>query len=126
MRAGRARRRILASFALTALGLLTACQAPGDTKPRASFYGALAESDVGLARLALQDTLETRVSGEPGAWRSGATGNEGSVTPLRTYRITSGTYCRDYQEIVTRPGRVLARSRTACRDANGVWIAVEP
>ena len=125
MRAGRARRRILAPFALTAFSLLTACQMLGDTKPRASFYGALSESDIGLARSALQDTLETRVSGEPGTWRNGATGIEGSVTPLRSYRISSGTYCRDYQEIVTTQGRVLARSRTACRDAVGVWIPVE-
>ena len=126
MRAGRARRRILASFALTAFSLLTACQIFDDTKPPASFYGALAESDVGLARSALQDTLETWVTGEPGNWQNGATGIEGSVTPLRTYRIASGTYCRDYQEIVTRQENVLTRSRTACRDANGVWIPVEP
>ncbi len=125
MRAGPARRLTLAPLFLTAFSVLTACQMLGDTKPRTSFYGALAESDVDLARSALQDTLETRVSGEPGNWQNGATGIEGSVTPLRTYRIASGTYCRDYQEIVTRPGRVLARSRTACRDVNGIWIPVE-
>ena len=126
MRAGRARRRVLASFALTAFSLLTACQIFDDTKPRTSFYGALAASDVGLARSALQDTLETRVSGEPGNWQNGATGIEGSVTPLRTYRIASGTYCRDYREIVTRQGNVLTRSRTACRNADGIWLPVEP
>ncbi len=126
MRAGRARRRILASFAFTAFSVLTACQIPGDTKPRASFYGALAESDVVLARSVLQDTLETRVTGEPGNWQNGATGIEGSVTPLRTYRIASGTYCRDYEEIVTRQENVVARSRTACRNADGIWLPVEP
>ena len=125
MRAGLARRPILAPLALTAFSLLTACQILGDTKPRASFYGALAESDIGLARSALQDTLETRVSGEPGNWQNGTTGIEGSVTPLRTYRVASGTYCRDYREVVTRQGLVLTRSRTACRDVNGVWIPVE-
>ncbi|MHA1152635.1 MAG: RT0821/Lpp0805 family surface protein [Alphaproteobacteria bacterium] len=110
---------------MTAFSLLTACQIPGDTKPRTSFYGALTESDIDLARSALQDTLETRVSGEPGNWQNGTTGIEGSVTPLRTYRIASGTYCRDYQEIVTGQESILTRSRTACRDANGVWIPVE-
>ncbi len=124
MRAGRTGRQILASFALTAFSLLTACQMLGDTKPRTTFYGALTESDIDLAKSALQDTLENRVSGEPGNWQNGTTGIKGSVTPLRTYRIASGTYCRDYQEVVSKPGREVTRSRTACRDANGVWITV--
>jgi surface antigen len=125
MRAGRARRLVLAPFVLTAFSLLAACQITGDTKPRTSFYGALTKSDIDLARATLQETLETRVSGEPGNWQNDSTGIEGSVTPLRTYRIASGTYCRDYREIVTRRKNMLTRSRTACRAASGVWILVE-
>jgi surface antigen len=110
---------------VTALGLLTACQSSGDAIPRASFYDTLDESDIVLARSALQDALETRVSREAGTWKNGATGNEGSITTLRTYQITSGTYCRDYREIVTRQGRARSRIRTACRDPNGVWFPVK-
>lgn len=125
MRVEQLRRPLRASFAIAAMGLLSACLSFGDDKPRASFYGSLGESDVQLARSAMQDTLETRLSGDPGTWRNGATGNRGSFTPLRTYRIASGTYCRDYQEIVTRQGGVVVRSRTACRDASGMWLPVE-
>ena len=125
MRAGPGWRRVVASVAVTAFGLLTACQLPGDARPWASFYDTLDESDVVLARSAFQDTLDTRVSREAGIWQNGATGNEGSITVLRTYRIVSGTYCRDYREKVKRQGRALSRIRTACRDADGVWLPVK-
>ncbi len=108
------------------LGAAGAGTAAADPTPRTRFYGGLDGADVSLAWSALQDTLETRVSREVGAWRNAATGNMGSMTPLRTYRIEIGTYCRDYRETVTRGGQAVARIATACRDRNGTWIPIEP
>ncbi len=65
------------------------------------------------------------MSREAGTWRNAATGNRGSMAPLRTYRIEIGTYCRDYRETVTRGGQAVARIATACRDQTGTWIPIE-
>ncbi len=119
------RRRFLAAIALIGVSLTASGPSAGETESLASFYDVLAEGDVKLAWSAFQDTLETRPSREPGDWRNAATGSEGTVTPLRTYRIASGTYCRDYLEVVTMAARVTARSGTACRKANGLWIPLE-
>ncbi len=96
-----------------------------DPAPRTTFYGGLNTADVSLAWSALQETLETRMSPEVGTWRNAATGNMGTMAPLRTYRIEIGTYCRDYRETVTRGGQAVARIATACRDQNGTWIPIE-
>jgi len=119
------RRRLLAAIALIGFGLTASSASASEIEPRASFYDALAEGDVKLAWSAFQDTLETRPSRQAGDWHNAATGSEGTVTPLRTYRIASGTYCRDYLEVVTLVARVTARSGTACRKANGLWIPLE-
>ena len=106
------------------LGAAGAGTTAADPPPRTTFYGGLDTADVSLAWSALQETLETRVSAQTGTWRNTATGNAGSVTPLRTYRIAFGTYCRDYRETATQSGHAVARIATACRDGNGTWIPV--
>ncbi len=108
------------------LGVVGAGTTAADPTPRTTFYGGLDTVDVSLAWSALQETLETRVSRGVGTWRNAATGNMGSMTPLRTYRIKIGTYCRDYRETVTRGGEAVAHIATACRDRNGTWIPIEP
>ncbi len=107
------------------LGAAGAGTTAADPTPRTTFYGGLDTADVSLAWSALQETLETRVSAQTGTWRNAATDNAGSVTPLRTYRIAIGTYCRGYRETVTRGGQAVARIATACRDGNGTWIPIE-
>ncbi len=126
MRAGVGSTRNRLLFLCLAMGFRVASAGAtvADPTPRTTFYGSLDEADVGLAWSLLQETLETRVSAQTGTWRNTATGNAGSVTPLRTYRIAIGTYCRDYRETVTQSGHAVARIATACRDGNGTWIPV--
>jgi surface antigen len=112
-------------FVSIGFGLVLGASARGETGPGPAFYQKLASSDVTLAWAALQDVLETRRSRQSGYWRNGTTGNEGSVTPLRTYRIAGGSYCRVYRELVTTSGRPIAHTGTACRNVSGVWIPVE-
>ena len=107
------------------LGVAGAGITVADPTPRTTFYGGLDRTDVSLAWSALQTTLETHMSREAGTWRNAATGNMGSMVPLRTYRIEIGTYCRDYRETVTRGGQAVARIATACRDQTGTWMPIE-
>ncbi len=123
---GSARRQGLLLVLSIGLGLVLGASARGETGSGPAFYQELASSDVALAWAALQDVLETHPSRRSGTWFNGTTDNEGSVTPLRSYRIAGGSYCRDYRELVTKSGRAIAQTGTACRDADGVWIPVEP
>ncbi len=122
---GPARHRLLLVCLAVGLGAAGAGTTAADPTPRTTFYGGLGTADVSLAWSALQETLETRVSREVGTWRNAATGNMGSMAPLRTYRIAIGTYCRDFRETVTRGGQAVARIATACRDQKGTWIPIE-
>lgn len=90
-----------------------------------TFYNGLAAGDVALAHSTLQEGLETRRSQEVAQWRSNATGNLGTVTPLRTFRIETGFFCRDFRETLVAAGSPAERAGTACRREDGVWIRVE-
>jgi len=122
---GRRRHPLLLLYLAMGLGVAGAGTTAADPTPRTTFYGGLDTADVSLAWSALQETLETHMSREAGTWRNAATGNMGSMVPLRTYRIEIGTYCRDYRETVTRGGQAIARIATACRDQKGTWMPIE-
>ncbi len=122
---GSTRRPLLSLCLAMGLGVAGAGTTAADPTPRTTFYGNLDTADISLAWSALQEILETHMSQEVGAWRNAATGNTGSMAPLRTYRIEIGTYCRDYRETVTRGGQTLARIATACRDQKSTWIPIE-
>jgi len=106
------------------LGVAAKAGAMGPEGEPAQFYAGLTEGDLSIALAALQETLETRRSNEMNAWRDGATGIAGSIVPLRTFRIETGVYCRDYRETILAGGHVTARALTACRDGDGRWIPV--
>ena len=46
-----------------------------------------------------------------------------AVTPTRTFRTESGTYCRTYRQELTARGRTSTQEAVACRDRHGVWGA---
>ncbi len=127
MRAGIGPRRHRLLLLCLAMGLEVAGAGTtaADPTPRRTFYGGLDTAEFPWPCPALQETLETHMSREVGAWRNAATGNMGSMAPLRTYRIAIGTYCRDYRETVIRDGQAVARIATACRDQKGTWIPIE-
>ncbi len=110
-----------------ALGLGVAA-GPGAAQEQLSqraFYGQLDEADVLLAWSALQQTLETRVSNQSGLWDNDSNGSFGAVVPLRTFRIKTGTYCREFRETVVTADQMASRTGTACRTSAGDWIPVE-
>jgi surface antigen len=118
------------AFALLALALLVcsgvepAAAAPG-LQPAA--YAGLAAEDAVLAASTMQRALERSMSNGSRRWQNPQTGASGMVTPLTTFRVADGRYCRDYLEVVVLAGRTPATSRgIACRSADGVWLPVLP
>jgi surface antigen len=63
--------------------------------------------------------LEYAPNNQPVYW-SGDYGQY-QVTPLRTYRASSGLYCREYQTYVYIDGREEQAYGTACRQPDGAW-----
>jgi len=88
-------------------------------------YTGLGASDKVLVDATLQKTLETRRVQETTEWRSVATGNSGTITPLRTFRVKGGFFCRDFRETLLTTDTLAKRVGTACRQKDGGWIRVE-
>jgi surface antigen len=88
-------------------------------------YASLAEEDQARAAAAVQEALETLPSAQTHRWANPASGASGYVTPQRTFKIKSGTFCREYQEAVVTPAGAETRLFTACRrPADGFWVMI--
>jgi len=83
-------------------------------------YVGLNDQELETATNAVQQALETRASEQSLSWQSDA-GAAGTITPLRTFKIVTGHYCRDYREAVSRGNVSVAAIRRACRAKSGVW-----
>ena len=68
--------------------------------------------------------LETAKTGQNISWSNPDTGSEYSVQPTRTYRLSSGQYCRDYTTWGWTDGYETKLNSTACRMADGSWKTV--
>lgn len=82
---------------------------------------SLDEADRLAAARSTQKALETVPSGQSLPWRNPKTGHHGSVTPIRTYPVASGKYCREFQETIVVGGRRQKAYGTACRQPDGTW-----
>lgn len=88
-------------------------------------YASLAEEDRARAAATVQEALENLPSQATGRWTNPASGSSGFVTPQRTFKIKSGTFCREYQEAVVTAAGAETRLFTACRrPADGVWVMI--
>ena len=79
-------------------------------------------------RLAMERTaqgaLEKNRSGTTSTWRNPDSGNQGEITPTKTYQTASGQYCREYQQTVVIDGRSQRAYGKACREPDGSWRIV--
>jgi surface antigen len=82
--------------------------------------GGLLGSDVGrsldradqLAMIqATERSLESGPTGQVSSWQNPDSGHSGTVTPLRTYQIAQGSYCREFQQSITVGGADSAKLR---------------
>ena len=116
-------RLVLAVTCLAAAPSCTMITAEEQVEPLVpAIASSLEMSDKSLANEQLQTALEKSVSGEATRWQNPESGASGTVTPLKTWKTTSGTYCRSYDEkIVLASGKSLNRRGVACRASNSRW-----
>ncbi|MDD9797783.1 MAG: RT0821/Lpp0805 family surface protein, partial [Alphaproteobacteria bacterium] len=96
-----------------------------------AILGAMAGSAIGrqLDEADLQkmaQTTRTSIRQDPvgtsRSWQSSQNDNiSGTVTPIRDYKNTDGTVCRDYRQTVTMDGQTQEQTGTACRQTDGSW-----
>ncbi len=67
----------------------------------------------------LQSVLQTVPSGS--AHRGSKNGFAVTITPIRTYKIASGRFCREYRRIIGLDGRDYRANGTLCKAADGRW-----
>ena len=98
-----------------------------------TLLGTLAGNEVGKSldradRLAVkrttQESLESAPVGKTTTWKNPDTGNEGTVTPEKTYQRDDGTYCREFTQTIKVGGRTEEGYGTACRQPDGTWKIV--
>jgi surface antigen len=115
------------SLALVCLAALSAAPsgvaAQLKVDPNPIFKG-LSWRESKLARKAVQVALETVASGESHHWRDGIGISSGHVTLLRTFRIATGHYCREYRLVLSTNAGAVSVNRTACRNTTGIWREV--
>lgn len=64
--------------------------------------------------------------GQSIVWSNPESGHSGMVTPIREGRILStGEYCREFQQTVQVGGRSQQAYGTACRQPDGSWRVVQ-
>jgi surface antigen len=76
------------------------------------------------ARAAASQALESVPSGQSVAWRNSDSGHRGVVTPVWTYQLATGQYCREYTQTITIGGERHQSYGTACRQPEGSWQIV--
>ena len=95
-----------------------------------TLLGAALGNEIGKSldradRLALerttQQSLETAKVGTTSTWKNPDSGNQGTITPKKTYKKPDGTYCREFQQTITVGGRTQEAYGTACRQPDGSW-----
>lgn len=104
--------------------VLVSCAAQDPASSRDTFYDGLSTEEAAIARQAVQEALETRVSDDTLRWNY-RNGSSGSVTPLRTFRIKTGHFCRDFAETINTGSQPASAVRTACRGSQGAWQVVK-
>ena len=69
--------------------------------------------------------FESTPSGRPVPWHDPDGYSQGRYVPMRTWRNTSGRYCREYQQVVVIDGREQRAYGTACRQSDGSWRVMD-
>jgi len=97
--------------------------------------GSLLGSELGASldradRLALQNNTRRALDpaqplNQPIIWDNPNSGNRVVVTPTREGRLAdTGSYCREYQQLITIGGRTEEAFGRACQQPDGTWKIV--
>lgn len=82
---------------------------------------SLDEADCLSIQHSQQAALEHATDGASVPWNNPNSGHGGTVTPVRTFQEPNGTYCREYQTMITVDGQAQRGHGTACRMPDGSW-----
>lgn len=113
-------------------GVLGAQVGKGKGRTAAVIAGTLAGAYIGGAigknmdetdRTKAARTLEYNRSNQPSTWTNPDTHSSYTVTPTRTYQVSSGQYCREYTTEAIIGGKRETVYGTACRQPDGSWQA---
>ena len=100
----------------------------GNTLMEQRISGALAEREsqiVALTDRAVQNALETALSGAAFSVADAKLDGAVSITPTRTYQSETKHWCREFVEEVEIDGQRTTRFGLACRENAGGWRRVE-
>ncbi len=103
---------------LGAAALLSACQSVTIPTPEV----LTAERSTKLHDETLLESLETMPDRTSLHWSDPESRAEGYAVPLGTYRLTDGTFCRDYYTRATEGGATALTHGSACRNDDGSWM----
>jgi surface antigen len=81
------------------------------------------ENDRKLMSNATENALESSKSGEKVVWHNPDSGNEGSVSTIKTYQV-HGVYCREFLQEAIIGGKEVKVYGKACRKPDGQWQVV--
>ncbi|GGO85636.1 hypothetical protein GCM10011348_34640 [Marinobacterium nitratireducens] len=84
-------------------------------------YQRMSDGDVELADATVQFALDSTPSRQQSRWHNPLSGNEGMVTPLRSFKTEGGIFCRHYSELIRVDSEQERYEDTACRAEDGVW-----
>lgn len=82
---------------------------------------SLDRADVAYAQQANHNALERAPVGKTVSWQNPESGNQGYVTPTRTFQTQNGQYCREFQQEIVVNGQSQRAFGVACRMQDGSW-----
>ncbi|MFQ5466962.1 MAG: RT0821/Lpp0805 family surface protein [Kiloniellaceae bacterium] len=116
---------IAASLAVVVVGLgASFIYANRQVEQRLARLEAYRVEDQRLIERTLALALEKYTSGTPAQWSNPATSSSGEIKPVRTFRVASGQWCREYvsEARLRYDGEAYETHRAvACREADGTW-----
>lgn len=90
-----------------------------------SLGSSLDKADLNYYQNASQSSLENTPTNQTSTWVNPDSGTSGAITPVRTFQMSGGKYCREYQQTITIEGRTESGYGTACRQEDGSWKIVQ-
>lgn len=94
-----------------------------------TLLGAFAGSEIGAsldradqaAASQAMNQAYTAPVGQTIRWNNPESGNNGTITTTRDGYSNSGSYCREYQQVITVGGKQQTAYGTACQAPDGSW-----
>ncbi len=131
---GRCQQEVLGALLGGATGAAIGSQiGKGDGKTAAIIGGTIVGLIVGgsigrsmdeIDQNCVGQALEHAGDGEAIHWNAQDDGARYQVTPVKTYQVEDGRYCREYTTTATVGGRVQETYGRACRQPDGSWQIV--